>query len=435
MIAHFGYSSPKTSWLHNRWTTLTIFTLLYLVCCVDRFILGALILPIKSEFHLTDEQLGRLNLIFVLAYLAVVPVAGFLGDRFPRKWFIFISLIVWSVASIGSGLVASFGLLLLWRALVGVGEGVYSSLSPGWIADTFGPNLRSFAFAVVQSMGQVGAWVAYGGGSAIAEASSWHNAFFIAGLPGLVLALVFILLREPKRGEAEEGGQPAFEKPSRREVAALFQDKNYLLYLAAYALRMIAVGGLFFWGAVLLHRRFGISNHEATNFIGAAYFFAGTPGIFIGGILAGWLARQVRGAYAFWLVGGEVFAAIAVACALAYAHDLTTAKILLLTQMFFAGNSWGVISPVLFEFAALRTRNLAVALGLAASTLSTAFFGSELIGALSDRFGIGHALVVVPVAYVLAALCWLLLGVRRTRQAPLPTPLPLVTAGSLLQSA
>jgi MFS family permease len=178
--------SPKTHWFHHRWTTLGLFTLISLVCYVDRFVLGALITPIKTELHLTDEQLGRLNLIFIFAYIIIIPLAGYLGDRLPRKWFIFGSLILWSAASIGSGLATAFGGLLFWRALVGVGEGIFASLSPSWIADLFGPKLRSFAFAMIQSTGQVAAWVAYALGGTIAAIWNWHDAFFVAGIPGLI---------------------------------------------------------------------------------------------------------------------------------------------------------------------------------------------------------------------------------------------------------
>ena len=405
-------------WFHNRWATLTLFALLFLVCYIDRFILGALLTPIKEELGITDEQLGRLNVVFVLAYIGIVPLWGYLGDRFSRKWFIFASLVLWSFSSIGSGLAATFGSLLIWRALVGLGEGIFSGMAPGWIADTFGPKLRSFAFAVVQSTSQIAAWVAYHYGGKIAAESSWHNALFIAGAPGLVLALGVIFLREPKPGAADTVAQKNETKPSFSEILTFLKQKHYVLYVSAYTVRMLAVSGLFFWGAVLLHREFGVSNKEATSFIGGAYFFAGVPGIFFGGILAGRLARRLRGAYAFWLVGAEVLAGIAVATVLTFVHDIETAKWLILAQMFFAGNSWGVINPLLFDFAPARLRSIAVSVALAVSTGGSTFLYAQLLGYVSDLHGIRVALYLVPAGYFVAATLWLILGLSQNRVRP-----------------
>ncbi len=105
-----------------------LFALLSLVCYIDRFILGALLTPLKSALSLTDEQLGRLNVVFVFAYVGIVPVAGYLGDRYRRKWYVFGALVLWSLATIGSGTAKTYAALLVWRALVGFGEGS----SPVW---------------------------------------------------------------------------------------------------------------------------------------------------------------------------------------------------------------------------------------------------------------------------------------------------------------
>ncbi len=381
--------------------------------------MGALLIPIKAEFRLTDEQLGRLNLVFVFAYLAVVPIAGYIGDRLPRKWFILMSLIVWSLASLGSGLSVSFGALLVWRSIVGLGEGVYASLYPSWIADTFGPSLRSIAFAVLMSTGQIGAYIAYAGGGAVAAASTWRNALFLAGVPGLMLALAVIFLREPSRGAADGyTSTDQIPKPSRRDIAGLFQDRKYLLYLGAYTLRMLGVSGVFYWGAIYLHRHFGIANKEATAFIGAAYLFAGTAGIFVAGVAAGRIARRRRGVFAYWLMVGEIGSALSVTAMLLFAEDPFTAKLLLLSQMFFAGNSWGAINPLLFEFAPVRVRGLAVSVASAFQTIGSAFLASELLGIASDRCGIERALFLAPAGYLLAASLWLVLALRQTRREP-----------------
>jgi len=387
-----AFSSPQVSSrvhpFHNAWTTLGLFTLLSLVCYIDRYMLGALLTPLKADLHLTDEQLGRLYVIFTVAYIAIVPAAGYLGDRFQRKWYVLAALVLWSFATVGSGWAKSYAELLVWRALVGLGEGVFSSLSLSWLADTFTAARRPTAFAVMASTSQVSAWIAYHFGALIAAESGWSQAFFLAGVPGLILALAVPFLREPSPGAAEPEPHAVRAKPSWQEIRSFITEARYLLFVTGYTVRMVAAGGLFFWGAVYLHRNYGLSNTHATSFIGATYFLTGVPGIFIGGYVAGRLAQRFRGAYAYWLGLMDTLACAAVLLVLAWQPTLSVAQAILLSQMFFAGAGWGVINPLLFEFAPVRIRSMAVSVALAVSSAGGAFLAMQLIGLFSDHVGI-----------------------------------------------
>jgi len=406
----------------HRWTALIVFTLLSLACFVDSFVMGALLTPIKESLHTTDEQLGRLNMVTILIYILAMPVAGYVGDRHARKWYIFFSLLVWSVGAVGSGYADSFDALLVWRALLGAGTGIFSALAPGWLVDIFPATQRSVALAVLMSTGQVAAWLAYHFGGLVAAHSGWQEAFIVTGLPGFVLLPFVALLREPRRGEAEGLTAEEIAHPTWREVTALFQDNAFLFYLVAYALRMVGVSGLFIWGAVLFHRQYGVDNQQAVDFVGGAYLFAGAPGIFLGGYLAGRLARSFSAAYSFWLVGGELLAAFSFGIVLVTLPGLALAKALFLTAVFFSGNCWGVIRPLLFQLAPVRSRNMAFSISLIAECIGDAFLAAELIGFTSDHFGIAHALFLVPISYSAAAIMWALLGTlqilreRRSRQ-------------------
>lgn len=405
---------------HGPWVTLGLFALLSLVCYIDRFILGALLTPLKADLALSDEQLGRLNVVFTFAYILIVPVAGYLGDRYRRKWYVFVSLVLWSFATVGSGWAESYGSLLVWRALVGFGEGVFSSLALSWLADTFPPARRSMAFAVMSSTSQIAAWAAYHYGGKIAAESGWSQAFFLAGIPGLVLAWAVPFLREPKPGASDPEPLARRAKPGWEEIRGFVLEGRYLLYVAGYTVRMLAVGGLFFWGAVFLNREYGVANESATSFIGSAYLLTGVPGIFIGGYLAGRLASRFTGAYALWLGVGETLAGLSVLFVLFFLPELRVAKTLFWAQMFFAGNSWGVINPLLFEFAPVRLRSVAVSLALAVSSAGSTFLSSQLIGMASDYAGIRKALLLVPLGYFLAAVLWFALAVRQRRPSGAP---------------
>ncbi|HLY56383.1 MAG TPA: MFS transporter [Stellaceae bacterium] len=412
----------------RSWALLAFFTLLWLFCYVDVFIIGALLTPIKADLRLTDQQLGQLHAATIVAYVAIVPLAGYLGDRLARKWIIFASILLLSAASIGSGFAGGFTALLAWRALAGVGDGAFATLSQTWIADVFGPKHRAFAFAVIMSTGQFAATVAYALGGAVAAQASWHEAFVIAALPALVLGLAVGLLREPRRTEADGSALGGIPKPTAAEIGDLLKTRNYQLYLAAYVFRLVAIGGWFFWSAVLLQRRFGISNQEAVTFIGSTYLLTGAPGIFLSGLVAGHLARRVKGAFTYWLVAGDVLAGTTVSVILLGRHGLAATEGLLLVQTFFAGFTWGVIATLLFEIVPARVRNTAVSLAMVAQNLGSAFLASVLIGAASDRFGIGQALLVIPAGYFIAGAFATALLIRQVRESalgePLAAPLP-----------
>lgn len=403
-------------WVQRPAGTLLLFACLSLVCFIDRFILGALLTPLKEDLKLNDEQLGRLNVVFILAYIVVVPIAGYLGDKYRRKWFVFGALLLWSLATIGSGSASTYSSLTIWRALVGFGEGVFSSLALSWVADTFLAKHRAMAFAVMSSSSQIAAWIAYHYGGKVAQNSGWNHAFFLAGLPGLVLALLVPFLKEPRPGASDPDGVDQ-GKPSWSELRAFLRDGRYVLYVVGYMVRMLAVSGLFFWGAVFLHREYGLPNADSTSFIGSAYLLAGVPGIFVGGYGAGRLARRFQGVYAWWLGTGEILSGTAILSVLVLKPELRTAQILILLQMFFAGSSWGVINPLLFEFAPVRMRSIAVSLALAVSSAGSTFLSAQVIGLLSDQFGIVRALLLVPLGYFGAALLWFSLAIRQRNAA------------------
>jgi predicted MFS family arabinose efflux permease len=388
----------------RAWAVLGFFVLLWLFCFVDVFIVGALLSPMKAELRISDQELGRLNAATILSYIAVVPLSGYLGDRWPRKGMMLAALVVLSVGAIGSGFAGGYGALLLWRAVVGVGDGAFSTLSQTWIADLFPARHRSIAFAILMSTGQFAAWTAYGFGSLIAEHSSWHQAFIIGAIPSLVLGLGLWFLREPPRTSSDGSVLQDIPRPSHGEIAGLLRLRSYQLYLAAYVFRLVAIGGWFFWSAQLLQRHYGVPAREAVNFIGSTYVLSGVPGILLSGVVAGWLARRrFRGAYSLWLVVSDVLAGVTVTAILVLEHRLIVVKSLLLVQTFFAGLGWGVVAALPFELVPARVRNTAVSLAMVAQNIGSAFLASVLIGMASDRFGIERALLVIPIGYFAAA--------------------------------
>src|SRR5436309_5024307 len=199
----------------SRFWLLFILTGLNLFNYLDRYILPAVLAPLKTDLHISGGQAGRINTVFMLGYFLTAPFFGYLGDRVSRKWLIALGIFVWSAGTVLTGFASGIGLLLFYRILVGVGEASYATISPGLISDAYDPSRRNNALTVFYVALPVGGALGYGLGGLIEHHFGWRSAFFCAGLPGLILALVLLPFREPERGQAD--GQTV-EKPHLRDV-------------------------------------------------------------------------------------------------------------------------------------------------------------------------------------------------------------------------
>ena len=183
---------------------------------LDRYVAYQVVEPIRLSFGLNDAQAGRLNTAFMLGYFLTAPVFGYLGDRMTRKWLIAAGIFVWSLGTVLSGMATGFGSLLGFRVLVGLGEASYATISPSLISDAYGPAKRNNALTIFYVAIPVGAALGYLVGSQISAAWGWRQAFIVAGLPGLLLAVCLLPFRDPERGQADRRPSEATPKPKAR---------------------------------------------------------------------------------------------------------------------------------------------------------------------------------------------------------------------------
>lgn len=400
-----------------RWGALWFFFGLWVVCYSSMFVTGALLEPIKLAFHLTDEQLGRLNTFYITSFVIMSPIAGLLGDKVRRRPLLWIGLVLQCVATIGSGTAGGFLNLCLWRALSGIGEAIFFGVSPSWIADLFAPKSRGLAFGIIVTSGQFAALASYAGGAWLSRHEGWGGAYIGAGIPVGLLSLGLFFIKEPRPGASDVSG-PGQELRSHtlREAFALFRNVGFFAYISGYTFRLVSVGGLFFWGAQYLSRHYNVSNSSAVSFVGLSYVITGVPAMLIAGVVAGYLSTTVRGAYVSWLILGDLLAAFMVIGFLDIARNIHQAELFFLAEVFFAGLSWGVITPVLYEIVPLGLRNFASSIAMAAQNIGTALIASEVIGFVSDLYGIRIAFYIIPAAYLIGVAFWIALLLYQRRQ-------------------
>ncbi len=217
----------------TRRYALGLIATVYVFNFIDRQILAILLPAIKLEFGVDDWVLGFLaGSAFALFYATLgVPIA-LLADRMNRRNLIAISLTIWSAMTALSGFAGNVTQLAMARIGVGVGEAGYSPPAHSMIADYYPPEQRSTAMGVLSLGISLGIMIAYLGGGWIAQNIGWREAFFIVGVPGLVLALIFrFTVTEPPRGHAD-GLIDSGEKYGVMEVAKFLLRRKTFIHLS-----------------------------------------------------------------------------------------------------------------------------------------------------------------------------------------------------------
>src|SRR5467141_3363928 len=183
---------------------LVVLTLINLFNYLDRWIVAALNESIKHcELRPSDAQLGFLMSGFIVVYMLAAPLFGMLGDTRSRTRLIGLGVGIWSVATALAGFARSYGSLFAARAAVGVGEAAYGTISPALLADYFPRERRGRVFAVFFAAIPIGSALGYIVGGLVDQYFGWRQAFFVAGVPGLVLAVLARRLHDPPRGAQE----------------------------------------------------------------------------------------------------------------------------------------------------------------------------------------------------------------------------------------
>jgi len=273
---------------------LVLLTLVYVVSFIDRQIMAMLMEPIKQEFGVSDTAMGLLTgLAFVFFYtLAGIPIAR-LADRASRKQIIVVSLAAWSLMTAAAGLVRSFAQLAVTRVLVGIGEAGCNPSAHSLLADYFPPKRRATALSVYACGVFVGSAIAFLAGGWLLTRYDWRTAFYVAGLPGVALAiLVALTVRELPRGHAEGRSEPVAQVPLKEVVRFLLTRRAYVLIVLGTAVQSLSGYAVITWGPTFLARVYGMPWSEIGTGLGWVIGIGGTVGAIVGGRLADRMGRS-----------------------------------------------------------------------------------------------------------------------------------------------
>jgi MFS transporter, Spinster family, sphingosine-1-phosphate transporter len=271
---------------------------------IDRQILAALEPDIRATFFAPGDvdamwKMGLLGDAFFVTYMISAPILGLLADRISRWIIVGSAVILWSLASGGSGLAATFSILFATRIFVGIGEGGYGPAAPTILADLFSIEIRGRVMAVFYTAIPVGSALGYVIGGVIGAHFGWRWAFYLVTLPGLLLGLLCFWQRDPR-----VTGHHLARESARRGIGdylRLFRTRSYLINCVAQTLMTFVTGGLGFWAAAYLRYRNQSPDFGMTIF-GLITVVAGLVSTLLGGIIADRLRSRFAGSY-FWVSG------------------------------------------------------------------------------------------------------------------------------------
>jgi MFS family permease len=455
---------------------LGVLALSNLLSYVNRNVLFALFEPIKAGLHLTDAQLGWLASGYVLVFsLAALPF-GVLGDLRSRRVVIAAGMLLWSAATLASGLATGFAGLLACRALVGLGGAAFGATAQSLAADYFPVRGRALAMGILSAGitlgGVVGIWL----GGRLEAMYGWRLTLVAVGAPGFALAVVCGQLRDPVRPDyaitvrallrhlemgaravvrllapllagVVVGGLAAwlldrrYGADSRADTAAfalavmvglalnvriwvrdigrlpasggprgglqgaandlvaavrlVLRTPTLVFVFTGGALVSFGINGLVGWAPTFMSRELGLTVRGAAALLGTWGLVAGVAGSLTGGLLADWLGRYTATGRVITIALGIVLGG-PLAIWLLTVRDLSLFVPIFTAAFFFISWYNGPIAATIFDVVPARVSATVAGAYLLFIHLVGDAVAFPLVGALSDRFGLDRAVLLLP---------------------------------------
>jgi MFS family permease len=409
-------------------TGLFVLTCINLFNYVDRYVVAALGESLRhSPLHVSDTQFGLLTSGFIVVYMLAAPVFGTLGDTGPRTRLIAAGIFIWSVATALGGLAWSFVSLLGARALVGIGEAAYGTISPSLLADYFPRQYRGRVFSIFFAAIPVGTALGYVVGGLLDVHFGWRSAFFFVGAPGLVLAALSLRLYDPPRGiqdptDALGASHRLRGGAARAAYATLARNRPYVLTVLGYAAYTFALGGMAVFLPKFLMRIRGLTESMTTVGSGLVLVATGLVGTTVGGWVADRLLARTRQAY-LWVSGVATLVAAPVGLVALLAPSPVVYWTALVLAELLLFSSTGPINSAIVNLVAPEMRASAVAVSILMIHVLGDVPSPTILGAISDASTLARAVLIIPAAILFGGVIWTYGAWRGERMAGVePSP-------------
>lgn len=388
-----GFPKPGYAWF-----TVAVLLVVYTFSFIDRQILALLGPAIKADFGISDTEFGLLaGFAFALFYTVIGLFCARIADRRSRIGLIAIGLFLWSLATAASSVAKNFTQLFLLRMGVGVGEATLGPAANSIITDSF-PKERLATALSVYAMGiPVGSALAFIVGGAIipiadkmpdlhfltfSVATGWQKALFLVGVPGILLTVLVLALKEPER----KGQIGEVEAIPLSEVMAFFRKRFKAYFTICFGVSMNAAFG--FGSSVFLafffSRYHGLSGAEVGITFGLISLIAGSLGLLFGGLLADKLFRAGRKDGHIWALIAAPIGFAFPAVAVVFIENTTIVWVMVACSNFFVNSPSGVAYASLQVITPNQMRGQIISVYIMSTSLIGYGGGPFAIGFMSD---------------------------------------------------
>ncbi|XP_057372296.1 protein spinster homolog 3-like [Daphnia carinata] len=282
----------------RQYATVIILCYVNLLKYIDRFTVAGILPEVQCAFGISDAQGGLLSTAFIASYMICSPIFGYLGDRFSRRIIMGVGITFWGLSNLAGSFSETYGLLLTSRILVGIGESMFSTVSPTIISDVCKGDIRSKFLILYYIAVPVGSGLGFIVGASMASAfGSWQWGLRVTPLLGFVAVLLIVfVVQEPPRGEAE--GSRLSATSYWDDLKYLAKNKTYIFATAGGTLTSFVAGAMAWWGPKFIAlgqattKGEDVSYAKVSAIVGAEAALAGIMGVATGSLLGQKLRKR-----------------------------------------------------------------------------------------------------------------------------------------------
>lgn len=392
----------------NSFYLITLIFTIYIFDYADRHIMSSILPFIKDAWHISDAQSGLLTSVVSLSIGIFTIPLSILVDRWSRKNMIAIMVGIWSLATLCCAFANNYTQLLIFRSMTGLGEAAYASAAVAMITKAFPQNYRSRYIGLYNAAAPLGAGLGMFVGGYIGTIWGWKHAFGLVAAPGLILAILFLFVKDYRTVELEESSNNTF-RSTMKAVGDLLRIRTLWYVYIAYALMIGMNTSILSWIPSYFVRFLKFSPKEAGTIAGAmaAMVLIGAP---IGGILSDKYSSTNRDAKLYVSAVSSILACLAL-WATVLSPNRTMAIISVFLFGIFSIIYLAPITSVIQEVVNPGVRAVAYGFNVMFMNLIGAFITPIVIGRISDIIGLDKALLILPVTGIVATI--LFLAVKR----------------------
>ena len=382
--------APKSGWY--KWEVLLLLWMAYLLNQADRQVFNTVLPAIRDALNLTDTSIGLIATIFNLCYAFMVPMGGWVGDKFSRKWVVTIAILFWSVATMFTGLATGVIMLILMRSVAtGGGEAFFGPANYSLLGQ-YHKETRARAMSIHQTAYYIGVILAGWLAGLIADKLGWQYSFIIFGAVGVIWGIIMaIRLKDKKEENADTAAKEENKVGILDGFKVVFTTPTALMLTIGFSGLIFVITGFMTWVPAFLQEEFG-QNQAAAGFNSMFWtYLAAFVGVLLAGSLSDKFAAKTNKArmllQAFGLIAGAVFLFIM--------GDSKTLWVLYLSfagwgffRAFFDANTYTILYDVTPARLHASCSSAMITTGFAVGALAPVILGAmkQSLGSLSATF-------------------------------------------------